>query len=130
MSDALFDQLILEINEFIRLGYIADTKQSDYGIKHDQPTDRQKQRWLELVEDVKKSNEKLEQLVAQGIEKNKEAINVELATFRELPRKMDYFSCYWSAYYPNIEKLQSTIAIKLDEIDEKYQLGWEHPDYK
>ena len=75
------------------------------------------------MQDVIQSDQKLYGSVQLGIENNVDAIDVELETFRELPRKMDYYGCYWSAYYPDIDKVMDNIHVVLLRIDRQYKLG-------
>ena len=123
VSDNLFTHFFRLVSMFIEIGHAVPSKQSQYGVEHNQPSSEQLKRWSSLMQDVIQSDQKLYGSVQLGIENNVDAIDVELETFRELPRKMDYYGCYWSAYYPEIQKIKSQMAILLGQIDKKYTLG-------
>ena len=55
-------------------------------------------------------------------------MNLELDTFRELPRNLDYYDCYWSAYYPKINECLNAVYKTRRKIDIKCHLG-QHENY-
>ena len=80
--------------------------------------------WRELTETVHKKSEQLEKSISDGInEKNRHVVDQGLGFFRQLPRQMDYYPVYWSAYYPEIKKLLGDIYSTRAEIEKKYKLG-------
>lgn len=134
MMDKLLEQLLQEVDELLKLGDISFSKISPSGEKSKQlgSLKRQQNYWQQILDTVDNRRNRLISFLNEDkskLERNTQ-LDQRLAFFREMSRRISESPPEWSAYYPDIEKLQSTIAIKLDEIDEKYQLGWEHPDYK
>ena len=98
----LFEQFFKSADQFINLGKAAPLKQSTYGKQHNEPTKNQITAWNGLILDIEQSKEKLENYTANSIKAHNQDIDTQLGWFRELPRRMDYVDCHWSAYYTKI----------------------------
>lgn len=122
MTD-LFRQLFQKIDLLIELGDKAASKKSVYGIKNNRPTKNDIKNWSELMFDIKSSRKLLEMFVQKGIKDNINDIDSKLCIYRELSRRMDFVSCYWSAYYDDIEKTLHQVFVARKKIDKKYHLG-------
>jgi len=124
MMDKLINSLLEQISELNLLFQKAPEQQSELGIEHQRPTKNDLSSWQELTDMVHKKREQLAISISGGInDKNKCIVDQELGFFRQLPRQMDYYPVYWSAYSPEIQKLNSQIAINLGKIDKNYTLG-------
>lgn len=130
-NDKEFENLFELIAQLLKLCKLAPSKLSELGQSHSVSA-LDKSYWSEkLPKEIKENEQLLKALVKNGILKNREEIDSRLEFFRTLSRYISEAgpgNCYWSAYYPEIRKLQSEIAIQLDKIDEKYKLGWEALD--
>ena len=126
--DKLFTELLLQIDQLNILFEKAPSSISESGVKKDKPTEHDLERWQELVETVKGKTDLLKSELSDGIdEKNKKVVNLRLGFFRQLPRQMDYYPVYWSAYYQDIDVCMDNIYDLLVDIDTKYHLG-QHAD--
>ena len=126
--DILFKDLLKTIEEFIQLSAKASTKRSDYGIKHNEPSEMDLEAWNEMLDKAKDRYGKLKVLLTDGFEKNKNEVDRYLSFYRQLSRYLAEIPCYWSAYYNDIRKNMGERHDYLIDIDCKYKMGWHQND--
>ena len=120
----LISQFIHLIDEFNDLGEKAESKLSERGERDKRSGNLPMYLdfWHKVVDKSKNRTHKIKGLLSRFPD-NKDQMDQPLDFYRSLARYVAESPPVWSAYYPEIQKLKSQMAILLGQIDKKYTLG-------
>jgi len=130
MIDKNFNDLLIEIKNFLNLCLKVPIQLSNYGLSHS-VSEAEKDFWrFQLPKETIPHYNKLKKYATENINNYLREVDNELSFFRQLPRYISEGPCVWSAYYEDIENSLDEMSELLDEIDEKYKLGWCNEKYE